>query len=546
MKIALAQINSIIADFAGNTQKILDAAVKAKKNNADLVVFPELALGGYPPMDLLDQEKYSEASRKHIRMIQHEAPKDIGIIIGYVKKSGSVSGKNLVNAASLVYNNQILFTQEKTLLPTYDVFDEARYFQPAAGRSIIEFKGMKIGIAICEDVWWEQEQHGGERYPVDPVADLLDCGANLLIVPSASPYFSGKPEIRRNLIEGITRSSGVPVVYVNMVGGNDSLIFDGQSMFISGDGTCSAIGKAFQEDLFCIDTEKNSQPGKFEFEKYHEIEQALVLGIRDYMNKCGFSKVHLGLSGGIDSALVATLATMAMGPEHVVCFAMPSRYSSKGSVDDADELAKRLGITLHTVSIESVFPGMLHALEPVFKDKKEDVTEENIQARIRGVILMAYANKFQSVLLNTGNKSELATGYCTLYGDMCGSLAVIGDLYKTEVYELCRDINRRYNYIPETIITKLPSAELKPDQTDQDTLPPYEVLDTILDNYLLKNLSFEEICRQHQDPEMVKKVIQMIGLAEYKRRQAPPVLKVSQKAFGTGRRIPIARRFFEI
>ncbi|RPJ09659.1 MAG: NAD+ synthase [Spirochaetaceae bacterium] len=545
MKIAIAQMNSTIADFKGNAEKILTFTHAARKKNADLVVFPELALCGYPPMDLLDQDKYVDECLKHLRLLQHELPKDIGIILGYIDRNRETNGKSLVNTASLIYENTIQFSQNKTLLPTYDVFDEARYFQPASQRKIFSFKGIKLGIAICEDVWWEQERHEGERYPVDPVSELLNLGARLVIVPSASPFYSGKPMIRKNLCVDISSASGVPVAYANMVGGNDSLIFDGQSMYISGSGESHAVGKAFEEDLLVVDTDKSASQALFQYSKYEELMHALVLGIRDYCRKCGFSRVHLGLSGGIDSALVAVLATMAMGKENVTAFSLPSRYSSEHSKSDAAELAKRLGIKIVTVPIETAFSSALQALAPVFEKKAPDTTEENLQARIRGLYLMAYANKFGSVLLNTGNKSELATGYCTLYGDMCGSLAVIGDLFKTEVYALCKEINSRYGYIPESIITKPPSAELKPDQTDQDTLPPYEKLDDILREYIINNMSLEDLCAKGYEKALVHKVLLMIGKAEYKRRQAPPVLKVSEKAFGMGRRIPIARKFFE-
>jgi NAD+ synthase (glutamine-hydrolysing) len=546
MKIALLQMNSTIADFAGNAKKILSLAKNAARMNAALAVFPELCVCGYPPMDLLDQERFVDECLKSVRFIQHHAPEKLGIIIGYVDKNRSGHGKGLVNAVSLICENRIQFTQEKTLLPTYDVFDEARYFEPAQHRKIFSFQGKRIGIAICEDVWWEQERSTLTKYPVDPVKELLDQGAELLIIPSASPFYSGKPEIRKDLITDISRSSGIPVVYVNMVGGNDSLIFDGQSMYIAKSGQLEAAGKPFLEDTLLVDTEEPGKKAALPEGKYPAIEQALVLGIRDYIVKCGFKRVHLGLSGGIDSALVALLAVLAVGKENVQAFSLPSRYSSQHSIDDARELAKRLGIALEIISIESVFPQILSALTPVFAGREPDITEENIQARIRAVILMAYANKFNSVLMNTGNKSELATGYCTLYGDMCGSLAVIGDLFKTEVYALAREMNERYGSLPDSIITKAPSAELKPDQNDQDTLPPYELLDRILKDHLLDNMSLHELMEKGYDRQVAQKVVMMVGKAEYKRRQAPPVLKVSPRAFGMGRRMPIARHFFEI
>jgi NAD+ synthase (glutamine-hydrolysing) len=546
MKIALLQVNSTIADFQGNAEKMLALAEGAAAAGADLAVFPELCVCGYPPLDLLDQERFTDECLKAVRAFQRRSPAKLGAVIGYIDKNRTGKGKALVNAVSLIHENRILFTQTKTLLPTYDVFDEARYFEPAARRRVFEFRGVKIGIAICEDVWWEQERSAVLQYPVDPVKELLDLGAGLLLVPSASPFYSGKPAVRRNLALDISRSSGVPVCYVNLVGGNDSLIFDGQSFYVSPRGRLEAAAAAFAEDTLIVDTEKPMKPAAPPLGKYEEIERALVLGIKDYLAKCGFRRVHLGLSGGIDSALVAVLATRAVGRENVRAFALPSRFSSPASLADARQLAANLGVGLEVVSIESIFPRLLEALAPVFAGKAPDVTEENVQARIRSLILMAYANKFDSVLLNTGNKSELATGYCTLYGDMCGSLAVIGDLFKTEVYGLARDINRRGPVIPEAIIAKAPTAELKENQTDQDTLPPYELLDLILEDLLLRNLSVDEICEKGRERAMVEKVVKMVGRAEYKRRQAPPVLKVSPRAFGMGRRMPIARHFFEL
>jgi NAD+ synthase (glutamine-hydrolysing) len=407
------------------------------------------------------------------------------------------------------------------------------------------FKGEQIGIAICEDIWWETDEQGAMHYPVDPVKELLDRGATVIISPSASPFYSGKLDVRYGLLSSIGKSSGVPVVYVNMVGGNDSLVFDGRSLVTSAEGALSFIGAGFEEQLAFVDTEYLPSIPDFQVEKYVEIEQALVLGIRDYLGKCGFKRVHVGLSGGIDSSVVAVLAVRAVGAENVRLFALPSRYSSPGSREDAQLLAKNLGVEIHSLSIEAMFQAGLQTLEPVFKDRSADATEENLQARIRGLLLMAYSNKYHSLLLTTGNKSELATGYCTLYGDMCGVLAVIGDLFKTEVYALARSLNRDKTVIPESVLTKAPSAELRPDQTDQDSLPPYDLLDQILQLYLLQSKTLEEITAAGFEQELVKSVLIMVGKAEFKRRQAPPVLKVSPRAFGTGRRIPIARRIHE-
>ena len=545
MKVAIGQINPVIGDFSGNAAKILDYVAKAERGEADVIVFPEMCVCGYPPMDLLDHVSFVEANLKTLRLIQQGSPKGIGIVLGYVDKNRSSAGKPLVNTVSLIQNGEVLLTQTKSLLPTYDVFDEARYFEPADRRRVIAFKGEQIGIAICEDIWWEAEQLSALHYPVDPVKELLDQGATMIFSPSASPFYSGKLDVRLGLLSSIGKSSGVPVVYVNMVGGNDSLIFDGRSLVTSAEGNLSFLGAGFEEQLAFVDTKSLKSKILLEVNRYEELEQALVLGIHDYLDKCGFKRVHVGLSGGIDSSVVAVLATKAVGPENVTVFALPSRYSSEGSREDTQVLAENLGIELHSLSIEGMFRAGLETLAPVFEDKPLDATEENLQARIRGLLLMAFSNKFHSLLLTTGNKSELATGYCTLYGDMCGVLAVIGDLFKTEVYALARSLNREKEVIPESVLSKAPSAELRPDQTDQDNLPPYDLLDQILELYLLQNKTFEEITALGYETGLVKSVLNMVGKAEFKRRQAPPVLKVSPRAFGTGRRIPIARTIHE-
>ena len=545
MKVALAQINPVIGDFEGNADKILRFVQDALKQKAEVVVFPEMSVCGYPPMDLLDQSSFVEANLKSLRRIQRQAPKGIGIVLGYVDKNRRSVGKALVNAAVLVEDGKILLTQTKTLLPTYDVFDEARYFEPARTREVLPYRGERIGIAICEDIWWESEAAASVRYPVDPVKDLLDQGASLILVPSASPFYSGKLQVRHRLLSSIGKTSGVPVVYVNMVGGNDSLIFDGRSLATSPEGALSFLAAGFEEQLSVVDTRKAGPELALEVDLYGELEAALELGIRDYLDKCGFQRVHLGLSGGIDSAVVAVLAARALGPERVCVFSLPSRYSAAASSDDARRLAGNLGVAWHTLSIEEVFAAGLSTLAPLFEDREADATEENLQARIRGLLLMAYANKFHSLLLTTGNKSELATGYSTLYGDMCGVLAVIGDLFKTEVYGLADSLNRQEEVIPASIIAKAPSAELRPNQTDQDTLPPYDALDRILGSYLLDNKTREEITALGYDSALVRQVLGMVARAEFKRRQAPPVLKVSPRAFGTGRRIPIARHIYE-
>ena len=562
MKIALAQINPIIGNFKYNKNKILDFTLKALALKADLVVFPELCLCGYPPMDLLDYNSFLDENLKYFRTLQQSIPDSIGVVIGYVSRNYSKSGKKLINAASLIYNKEILLTQAKTLLPSYNVFYEARYFEPAKEHNVIKFKGERIGISICEDIWWEQKDSTSTRYFVDPVNILLDKGISLLLVPSASPYYSGKNKIRFELLSKIGCSSGVPVVYVNMAGGNDSLVFDGQSMVTSNNGKLIKIGKAFEEDLILIDREELHNPKNVinlsigervrkeeDYKAYdfneQEVEKALILGLRDYLSKCGFKKVHLGLSGGIDSAIVAVIAVKALGPDKVTALALPSEYSSKGSIDDAESLSKNLGITLETVPIKDIFSSFLTGLNPLFSGLKEDVTEENLQARIRGTLLMAYSNKFNSLLLATGNKSELSTGYCTLYGDMNGGLSVIGDLFKTEVYALAKHINNDKEIIPTSTITKPPSAELKPDQKDEDNLPPYDILDRILYYYLIENLTVNEIITKGCNKKTVNRILKMVARCEYKRRQAAPVIKVSPRAYGTGRRIPIARYIYE-
>lgn len=561
MKIAIGQINPIIGNFEYNKDKILDFTFKALSLKAELIIFPELCICGYPPMDLLDYDSFLDENLKYFRILQHEIPDDIGVILGYVNKNYQKTGKKLINSASLIYNKEILLTQAKTLLPTYDVFDEARYFEPAKDYSVIEFKGRRIGIAICEDIWWEMRDTTNMQYFADPVDILLNKGADLLLVPSASPFYSGKFRIRYELLSKIGSSSGVPVIYSNMSGGNDSLVFDGQSMITSNNGDLIKKAKAFDEDIIIQNTDELKNPKKIiilkneiknradSYKLYdfieEEVENALITGLRDYLGKCGFKKAHLGLSGGIDSALVAVIAVKALGQDKVTAIALPSEYSSKGSLDDAESLSKNIGIKLQRVPIKNIFKSFLTELDPLFKNLDQDITEENLQARIRGTLLMAYSNKFNSLLLATGNKSELSTGYCTLYGDMNGGISVIGDLFKTEVYALAKYINRDKEIIPVSTITKPPSAELKPDQKDEDSLPPYDILDKILYYYLIENLTANEIISRGCEKETVNRILKMVARCEYKRRQASPVIKVSPRAYGTGRRIPIARYIYE-
>ncbi|MDR2096403.1 MAG: NAD+ synthase [Treponema sp.] len=584
MRIAIAQINSTIGDFNGNKEKILAFAKRAgEEQGAELVLFPELAVCGYPPMDLLDQDRFVELNIRTVHLLQRELPGDIAVGIGFVNRNPYGRGKNLVNVYGIILDGKLAYEQVKTLLPTYDVFDEARNFESAQKWWLFEWKGERIGAAICEDVWRETDTPG-TAYMKDPVRELLDQGCTLLCVPSASPYVAGKLKVRLRLAERIAIRGNIPLIYINAVGANDSIIFDGRSFIVAptpGAEKSAAVqdypvrlsAKAFEEDLVSWDS---SPPPAAEAEiprpaapgfrpapddpfkaglTRHELdilEQALVMGTREYMRKCGFKRAHLGLSGGIDSALVAYLGVKAAGRENIVCFSMPSRFSSQGSRDDAAELAANLGCRYEVLAIEQVYTAFLSTLEGVFEGRPFDIAEENLQARIRGTLLMAFSNKFDSMLLTTGNKSELAMGYCTLYGDMDGALGPIGDLFKTEVFALCRRINERSLsetgriIIPPAILEKPPSAELRPNQKDEDSLPPYEILDEILKLYLFNNMSKDEIAAQGWDGDLAARIIRTAARAEFKRRQAPPVLKVSPRAFGMGRRMPIARAVYEI
>ncbi len=551
--IAIAQVNAVIGDFARNRELIRLRTTQAKEAGAQLVVFPELSLCGYPPMDLLDHRTFVEENLRNIRRLQQNLPEGIAVMVGYVDASPTAGGKALQNCVAVVSDGAILFRQAKRLLPTYDVFDEARYFEPARKSSVFTLSGIRIGVAICEDIWWETEPAPGTRYPVDPVRDLVDGGADLIVAPSASPFFTGKLATRRRLVQKIGRTNAVPAIYVNMVGANDSLIFDGHSFACDATGAIVHQSPGFVEDLALMTVEPAADHLSLsggvlddtDQSPEEETRQALVLGIRDYLAKTGFTRVHLGLSGGIDSAVVAVLATEAAGRENVRVFLMPSTYSSAGSVDDSRVLCENLGIDATILPITPAFEAFLETLSEVFAGREPNVAEENIQARIRGTLLMAFSNKTGSLTLTTGNKSELAVGYATMYGDMAGGLAVIGDLFKTEVYALARHINREREIIPEAILTKAPSAELRPDQQDEDSLPPYDQLDRILRHYLVESQTYTEIVAGGHEAEVVRRVLRLVGRAEYKRRQAPPVLKVSPRAFGTGRRIPIARSIYE-
>jgi NAD+ synthetase len=544
MKIALAQINTTVGDLAGNEAKILAGAERARAEGVDLVLFPELSITGYPPRDLVLKKDFIERNLAVLdRLATASGP--TAMLVGYVGENKNPPGRDVTNSAALLQNGKIIATRVKSLLPTYDVFDEDRYFEPARENAPLSIGQQKIGVTICEDIWNDEDFWPHRRYRANPVGDLLAAGASHIFNISASPWHVGKEKLRADMIGSLARKSGRPTALCNLVGGNDELVFDGGSMVFNGAGELIAKAKSFEEDFIVADTEKSPVifPPTPPDEEY--VYRALVLGLRDYFHKCGFKSAVLGLSGGIDSALVACLAVAALGANHVHGVSLPSQFSSQGSLDDARLLAKRLGLRYDVVPIQPCFEAVKQQVKPVFGRLPEDTTEENIQARLRGVILMSLSNKFGSLLLTTGNKSELAVGYCTLYGDMCGGLAVISDVPKTMVYRIARWINRDGELIPDASITKPPSAELRPNQTDQDSLPPYDVLDAILEQYVVRGRSLADLGSLGFAPETVKKVIRLIDINEYKRRQAAPGLKVTSKAFGVGRRFPIAQRYRE-
>ncbi len=545
MKIALAQINPTVGDFDGNARKILDFTANAEQGGAGLVVFPELAVCGYPPADLLEKPAFVARAGQIIEEIAaRTADGKIAIICGYVTPAHRGTGKHVMNSAALLRNGRVEFVQSKMLLPFYDVFDEQRYFASAQHQRLVGIAGEQVALTICEDAWNDKSFWENRLYNVDPVEELMRAGGSLVLNISASPYWHGKLKTRREMLSAIARHHCKPVIMVNQVGGNDSLVFDGSSLALGRNGEVIAQAKSFEEDLVFVDSESltgdvHPQP-QFEEEA---IYRALVLGTRDYVRKCGFSKVVVGLSGGIDSALVAAIAAEAVGPENVLTLGMPSPYSSPGSIDDSRHLAQKLGTQFEVLPISALFDQYNQTLAPLFAGCKPDMTEENLQARIRGALLMAASNKFNSLVLTTGNKSEMSTGYCTLYGDMVGALAVIGDVFKTRVYALCRYINREREVLPTAILEKPPSAELRPDQKDTDSLPPYDVLDPILEAYVERYETPEAIAKAHRfDIDLVRRVVRLVERSEYKRQQAAPVLKVTCKAFGMGRRFPIAAR----
>jgi len=541
MKIAICQINPIIGDFDYNTSLIKEASDKARKDGCSLAIFPELALLGYPPKDLLEKPAFIDENLMQLEQLATQI-KGIQILCGFVDKNPRKTGKPLINSAALIKEGHILEKGGKRLLPTYDVFDETRYFEPPDESLLFELEGKRFGVTICEDIWNFSEFEGVPLYEEDPVSDLNSRKIDILINISASPYTMGKAYLRMNMLENISSQYEIPTIYCNQVGGNDDLLFDGFSMVVDHKGRLIQIGKEFETDLLIWDTTKDYEELKDPWQTEEgTILKGLIMGTRDYTFKCGFKKALVGLSGGIDSSLVAVIAQRAMGAENVTGISMPSPFTSEMSKEDARKLASNLGIHFEEIPIHEVYQSYKESLAHMFKGLKEDVTEENIQARIRGNLLMAFSNKFNALLLSTGNKSETAMGYCTLYGDMSGGLAVISDVPKTMCYRLARLINEEREIIPERILSRAPSAELKPDQTDQDTLPPYDLLDDILEAAVERNLAFDDIVALGHDPEIVRDVLRRLIVNEYKRRQAPPGLKVTTKAFGYGRRYPIAR-----
>jgi NAD+ synthase (glutamine-hydrolysing) len=554
MRIGLAQINNTVGDLAGNSAKILDFARQAERAGAEAVAFAELALTGYPPRDLVEKHSFLDRTQEALEGIAREsADLDLALIVGYVARSPENSAIRAQNAAAVIDRGQIVFTQRKMLLPNYDVFDEARYFEPATCQDICTIRGTRVALAICEDAWNDKQFWERRRYSRDPIEELVHKGAELIVSINASPWNIGKRKLREAIFQSTTHRFGLPLVYVHMVGGNDQLVFDGSSFAMTARGELAAKAKSFAEDLVLFD----SRTGAGEDHANHlrgddAAYEALVVGTRDYIRKCSFRSVLVGLSGGIDSALVAAIAVEAVGKENVIGVGMPGPYSSEGSVADARVLAERLGIRFEIVSIGAGYDAMIHTLDPLFAGFNADTTEENLQSRLRGLVLMSLSNKFGALVLTTGNKSEIAVGYCTLYGDMCGGLAVISDVPKTMVYQLARVANCRYERkglpgpIPENTFRKPPSAELRPDQKDTDSLPPYDILDAILAAYIERYESVPEIAAEvNASEELVRDIVRKVDRNEYKRQQAAPGLRITPKAFGVGRRFPIAHRFTE-
>ncbi len=541
MKIALCQLNSIIGNLDFNRNKILNGYEKGVEAGADLVICPELSLVGYPPRDLVEKSEFREAVKDQILEIA-KATNDVGLIFGAITEDDDLIGTNIHNSAILCFNGMVQFIQNKSLIPNYDVFDEMRYYEPAKSVDVFEFKGEKLGVSVCEDIWNDEDYWYRRRYLEDPIKKMIDKGATLLINISASPYSYGKRKQRREMLSLVCKKDNIPLAYVCCAGAQTDLIFDGASMCFDEKGNLIELGKNYEEDFFIYDTTTNKSlniktEGTFE----EEVLSSLIFGVKEYCEKLKFKKAVVGLSGGLDSALVTYIAVKALGNENVHVVMMPSKYSSKGSVTDSEKLIANLNISKNNISIQPAVDKVIELLVPSFKNNLNGLTEENLQARIRGVYLMAFANNDNYLLLSTGNKSEMAVGYCTLYGDMNGGLAVLADVYKTDVYRIAKYINKDEEIIPDEIIRKKPSAELKPNQTDQDFLPPYELLDKILRMYLEENKELSQITSAMGEEEIVKKVLRLVDINEFKRYQAPPAIKVSRKAFGYGRRFPIVQ-----
>lgn len=543
MKVAIAQVNTTIGDFEGNESKIVDRIRWAESQGADLLVFPELTVCGYFPRDLLEKRSFIDANLKTVERIAKKT-KRMAVSLGFVMPNEGKVGRPLFNTMGVLQNGKVRFIQNKTLLPEYDVFDEGRYFEPTTKHRVVKIGKVKVGLVACEDMWSEYKFFGRHLYKVDPIEMAVKEGAELIIGMSASPFTIVKQDIRRSLVCGAAKKFKVPIVYCNLVGGNDELVFDGRSFVVDARGRITHEAKAFEEDSFVVDIDKMKPLHKnVDYPVEEEIRGALVLGLRDYMAKCGFKKVVIGISGGIDSAVVAAIACEAIGAKNVMGVLMPSPFTSRASVDDAQKLISNLGMLACMFPIGDIYESYRRALG-YSDDKKVTLVEENIQARIRGNILMAVSNREGALVLSTGNKSELSTGYCTLYGDMAGGFALISDVPKTMVFALAKHLNRDAELIPNEIIVKPPSAELKPNQKDTDSLPDYYELDPIISAYVEDRLGIEKIVAKGFSRGLVEKVIRMIDRNEYKRRQAAPGVKITSKAFGTGRRLPIARKYF--
>ena len=551
MKIAIAQINPIIGDLLGNTQKILEMSQQAASENVRLLLTPELSICGYPPRDLLLNPSFVESIDKTLQKLAEDLPANLAVLVGTVVKNSQAhisGGKNLFNSMALLENGKIQQFFHKRLLPTYDVFDEKRYFEPGLQANSFKLDNLHIGVTICEDLWNDEEFWGKRSYAVNPIADLANLGVDLIVNLSASPYTVGKQHLREAMLKHSAVNFQQPIIYTNQVGGNDDLIFDGRSFALNKQGEIVCRAKGFVSDFLTVEFNSDKQDlqlghiSPIDESEDEEIWNALVLGVKDYVGKCRFSKVLLGLSGGVDSALVAAIATAALGKENVIGVLMPSPYSSEHSISDALALAANLDIQTQILPIGELMQSFDKSLGELFAGTEFGIAEENLQSRIRGNLLMAISNKFGYLLLSTGNKSEVAVGYCTLYGDMNGGLSVIADVPKTRVYSLCKWLNshQQKEVIPANILTKAPSAELKPGQVDQDSLPPYEILDDILDRLIHQHQSAAEIITAGHEPAIVDRVLQLLSRAEFKRRQAAPGLKITDRAFGTGWRMPIA------